>query len=84
MEYDHQFEKVMDHISLLLNSADVHHDVQKLLALEMTTNPDGVNLEYIELLHIVVLRLAQFYNDENLENLWYNYLEGQDGESKVA
>ena len=82
--HDKLLERVMNHVSMLLNSADVETEIQKMIALEITTNPDNASLEYLELMHIVILRLAQFYNDDELEELWYNYLECDDDQDQAA
>lgn len=78
MMKDVLFEKVIDHISLLLNSKNATEELRKLVILEMTVNSDCEALEYVEVLHLVILRLADFYKDPILEEIWYDYLEADD------
>lgn len=81
---DFLFEKVIDHISILLNSVDSRDELRKMVILEMTVNKDCQELEYVEVLHLVILRLADFYKDPILEEIWYDYLEAEDDSAKAA
>ncbi len=80
----YQFDKVINHVSLLLNSNDARDELRKMVILEMTVNSECQDLEYVEVLHLVILRLADFYNDPGLEDIWYDYLEAEDIQSDAA
>ena len=74
-----------NHLSYLMNRSDVDLELQKLMSIEITTNPQARDLEYLELLNVVILRLIDFYQDPQLEQIWFNYLDSMDQEkSDVA
>ncbi len=84
MRSDYKFEKVLDHLALILNSDDIDTDLHKLVTIEMTTNPDAIDMDYGELMHIIVLKLIDFYKDQDLERLWLDYLREGGGSSDQA
>ena len=77
-------KKFFDHLSYLMNRSDVDLELQKLMSIEITTNPQARDLEYLELLNVVILRLIDFYQDPQLEQVWFNYLDSLDQEKSDA
>lgn len=77
-------DRVINHVGYLLNSSDPETELHKMVTLEMTTNPRYRDLEYVEIMHIVIMRLVEFYNDAQLEDLWYDYLDSDDQHNKAA
>ena len=78
-------KKFFNHLSYLMNRSDVDFELQKLMSIEITTNPQARDLEYLELLNVVILRLIDFYQDPQFEQAWFDYLDSLEQEkSNVA
>ena len=70
-----------------MNCSDAELELQKMISLEITTNPQHLGMDHLELWHIVILKLVKFYQDEQLEGLWFSYIEALEqerGESDAA
>lgn len=67
-------DKVIDQIGFLLNSVDPTEEINKMMALELTITPNAHELPYKEIMNKVVVKLVNFYQDQELEQLWTQYL----------
>ncbi len=67
-------DRVITQIGFLLNSIDPVKEINKLISLELTVNSKAKDLSYQDVMNLVVIRLANFYGDEDLRALWTEYL----------
>lgn len=67
-------DKVINHIGFLMNVVDPAEELNKMMALELTINPEAKDLNYREILNIVILKLIRFYQDKDLEDLWSDFI----------
>jgi len=72
---------VINHIGYIMNSLQPVDEINKMIALEITTNPELCTAEYKEVMTRVIAKLAEFYKDNELEVLWHEYLMLEELES---
>jgi hypothetical protein len=68
------YNELVEQVGILLNSVHPDMDLKKLVTLEFTLNMETANMEYNEVLGIVIGRLIAFYDCQKLEDLWTQYL----------
>ena len=74
MEKEEVLEEIIEQIGILLNSIAPADELNKLITLELTVNPDAQDMGYDELLGHVVGKLISFYKCDKLKDLWTHYL----------
>lgn len=74
MARDHLLSRIIDQIGYLLNAVDPHAEVNKLISLELTLNPLAKNQSFEEIFGLVVNKLIDFYQDDELRSLWEQYI----------
>jgi hypothetical protein len=74
MTRDETLDRLFDLIAQLMNVSDPLAEVNKLIALEMTLNPDTHQMDYTEIMNRIIGRLVNFYQSEELEQLWLDYI----------
>jgi hypothetical protein len=67
-------ERVVEQIGLLMNSVDPSVEINKLIALELTLNHNAADMSYEEIMTEVIIKLTNFYKNDELEDLWTEYL----------
>ena len=67
-------DELVEQVGILLNSINPRDELKKLITLEFTLNPESSEMEYDEVLGIVVNKLIDFYSCQKLEDLWTQYL----------
>jgi hypothetical protein len=65
---------IVEQIGFLLNSLDPQAEINKLISMELTLNPDAKEMSYEEILGVVINKLINFYDNKELEELWTHYL----------
>jgi hypothetical protein len=81
---DDELEKVINHIGYLMNSMDPAEEINKLISMEMTLNPESQDISYRDIMTKVIIKLVEFYDDMELQVLWTEYLLNSDDEEDEA
>ena len=74
LEKEQLWAEIVERVGILLNSMHPHEDLQKLIALEFTVNPEAKENTYNEVLAKVMTYLINFYHCSTLEELWTKFL----------
>lgn len=74
MNQEYLLHKMIDHIGYLLNSTEPHAEINKLISIEFTLNPQAKDLSFEEVFGQVVEKLIKFYEDDELRELWQAYI----------
>ena len=84
MNSDDLLKSVFDRLQFCMACSDIDVELQKMVSMELTMNPQAKELEYFDVLHVVILRLVNFYGDEQLKQLWLSYLQSLREEEEAA
>jgi hypothetical protein len=68
------FKQILERIRMLMNTSNPLAELNKLVTLEYSTNPDAKDMGHLEVLSAVIIKLATFYGDQKLVDLWETYL----------
>ena len=68
------FKQILERIRTLMNTQNPHAELNKLVTLEYSTNPEAKDMGHLEVLSLVIFKLATFYGDQKLVDLWDTYL----------
>ncbi len=68
------FNQILERIRMLMNTTNPLAELNKLITLEYSMNPEAQDMGHLEVLSLVVVKLATFYSDQKLLDLWETYL----------
>ena len=68
------FKQILERIRMLMNTTNPLAELNKLITLEYSMNPGAKDMGHLEVLSSVVIKLATFYGDQKLLDLWETYL----------
>ena len=68
------FNQILERIKQLMNSPDPLGEINKFVTMEYTTNEDAREMGHLEVLSLAIVKLATFYGDQKLIDLWESYL----------